>query len=53
MGTPNTPFDESDLETYRFLLRSVWQRRKAVVAFIGAVILIAMLRAVSGRRRLA
>lgn len=40
MAARNTPFDDSDLETYRFLLRTVWQRRKAVGAFIGAVTLI-------------
>jgi len=40
MAAPDTPFDESDLETYRFLLRSVWQRRRTVAAFIGAVTLV-------------
>jgi tyrosine-protein kinase Etk/Wzc len=40
MAAPDTPFDKSDLETYRFLLRSVWQRRKTVAAFIGAVTLV-------------
>ncbi|MFZ1731650.1 MAG: Wzz/FepE/Etk N-terminal domain-containing protein [Bacteroidota bacterium] len=40
MAERNTPFDESDLETYRLLLRTVWQRRKSVAAFVGAVTLI-------------
>jgi uncharacterized protein involved in exopolysaccharide biosynthesis len=40
MAEAKTPFDDSDLETYRFLLRTVWQRRKPVAVFVGAVTLI-------------
>ncbi|MBE0642691.1 MAG: hypothetical protein IH600_01265 [Bacteroidetes bacterium] len=37
MAAHNTPFDDSTLEASRFLLHAVWQRRKTIAIFTGAV----------------
>lgn len=37
MAEQHSPFRDSDLDTYRFLFHSVWQRRKTVGIFVAAV----------------
>ncbi len=43
MAAHNTPFDDSTLEAGRFLLQSVWQKRKTVAVFTGAVTVVMLI----------